>query len=127
MRLPHLAFLLAAALTCACADTQSARSDEAKSAAPIRYAVVQADARVRVSDVADRSWSRDHSILLRTLGNVWYHGVLAGGCMNKGWSAIGFDPATADYIDRGSSVVLGRERCRIVSFDQIEPAPDARE
>jgi hypothetical protein len=93
-----------------------------------QFVVISPNATVNVSDVQDRSWAVDNSVLLSTYRHDWYHITLTGGCMNAGWSGIGFFTRSGNMLDRGGSIIAGTEPCHIASVDKIEtPPPGSRQ
>lgn len=88
-----------------------------------QFTVLSQNAVVNVSDIQDRSWATDNSVLLSTYRHDWYHVTLTGGCTNAGWGGIGFATVSGGMLDRGSSIIAGAQPCRIATIDKIAPPP----
>ena len=118
--LKTLALVLAGAVVASCASAQEAKL------APPSFVVIEPHATLHVSEIQDRGWARDNSILLRTYRGTWYRATLIGGCINFGTPDIGL-VSEGGMIDRGSSALIEGRECHFSSLDQIQPPPpDAR-
>ena len=96
--------------------------------APLQFTVLGHNQAIRTSDVQDRSWAKDNSVLLSTYRHDWYHISLMRPCRNAGWGGIGFVTQSGDLLDRGASILAAGEPCRIASIDKIEaPPPGSRQ
>lgn len=93
---------------------------------PPQFTVLEPNVSVSLHDVDVRDWAKDdRSVLLQTYHREWYRASLSGGCTDAGdlSRGIGFETQTGDLVDRGSFVVVGRQRCLIVAVDHIAEPP----
>jgi hypothetical protein len=66
----------------------------------------------------------DDLLYLEDRQHRWYRAELAGTCFDLKWAhAIGYDTRGSLSLDQGSHILVGRERCTIVSLTRSEGPP----
>jgi hypothetical protein len=111
-------------ISIAAAIALAACATKADDAAPLTYKVLKADAQIPFgsSQVYGFSVGDDDSLILQGPGRRFYRATLDTFCANRlPWElAIGFPDEGMSRIDRFSSVIIDGQRCRFLSFDEIE-------
>jgi hypothetical protein len=66
----------------------------------------------------------DDVLYLQDRQRRWYRAELAGACFDLRWAhAIGYDTRGRLSLDQGSHILVGRERCTIISLTRSEGPP----
>ena len=66
----------------------------------------------------------DDVLYLQDRQGRWYRAEIGGPCFGLSWAnAIGYDTRGSLSLDRGGSILVGDQRCMIVSLTRSEPPP----
>jgi hypothetical protein len=66
----------------------------------------------------------DDVLYLQDRQRRWYRAELAGACFDLKWAqSIGYDTRGGLSLDRGSHILVGRQRCTILSLTRSEGPP----
>jgi hypothetical protein len=66
----------------------------------------------------------DDLLYLKDRQGRWYRAEIGGACFGLKWAfAIGYDTHGSLSLDQGSHILVGRERCPIVSLTRSEGPP----
>jgi hypothetical protein len=64
------------------------------------------------------------AVYLQDRGRRWYHAELAGRCRELPWAfGIGVDTRGSATFDRFSSLIVGHDRCQLLSLTRSGPPP----
>jgi len=67
------------------------------------------------------------AVYLQDRGRRWYHAELAGPCQELPWAfGIGIDTRGSNTFDRFSSLIVGRDRCQLLSLTRSAGPPPKR-
>ena len=68
----------------------------------------------------------DSLVFIQDSRRNWYRAEVAGTCLGLSWAMrIGYDTRGSSNFDRGSSLIVGDERCQLLSLTRRE-RPDLR-
>ena len=66
----------------------------------------------------------DDLLYLQDRQGRWYRAEIGGPCFGLSWAnAIGYDTRGSLSLGRGGSILVGHERCLIVSLTRSDPPP----
>jgi hypothetical protein len=82
------------------------------------------------NDATIKTWQADDEdgIWIQARGRDWYYGKFAGRCRDLDFAhGIGIDNRGSSQLDRFATILVGRERCQLISFVTSAPPPTKAE